>query len=313
MNEGALTGRVAIVTGAARGVGAAIVRDLIAHGAHVVAADNGASIDGRTENPALIAAFAQDCGDAVTPMAQSITAPGFADAAVALARERFGGLDIIVNNAAILRDAFLFKGNRADFEAVIATDLTAAYDLLRAATPVLRENAKQARGGAPYGWGRIITIGSTAALYGNYGQGAYASAKAGLFGLMRIAALDMARSGVTSNMIAPFAASRVTETIVPATPAQAIYKADALSIPPAPIGRFASFLCSDRAQHITGQVFGVRGRETFVFSQPRPLARATTPPDPSLDDLAALVEGEFAPHFTALETDLDAFSTTPVL
>jgi NAD(P)-dependent dehydrogenase (short-subunit alcohol dehydrogenase family) len=308
-----LAGRVAVVTGAARGVGAAIVRELIARGARVVAADNGASIDGRSEDPSLIAAFAAECGEAVAPLAQSIADPGFADAAVALACERFGGLDIVVNNAAILRDAFLFKGNRADFEAVVATDLTAAYDLLRAATPLLRENAKRSRGGAPYGWGRIITIGSTAALYGNYGQAAYASAKAGLFGLMRIAALDMARSGVTSNMIAPFAASRVTETIVPATPAQATYKADALSIPAAPIGRFASFLCSARAAHITGQVFGVRGRETFVFSQPRPLARAVTAPDPSLDDLAALVETTFAPHFTALETDLDAFSTTPVL
>jgi len=212
-----------------------------------------------------------------------------------------------------LRDAFLFKGNRDDFEAVIETDLTAAYDLLRVATPVLRDNAKHERGGAPYGWGRIITIGSTAALYGNYGQAAYASAKAGLFGLMRIAALDMARSNVTSNMIAPFAASRVTETIVPATPAQAVYKADALSIPAAPIGRFASFLCTPAAQHITGQVFGVRGRETFVFSQPRPLARATTAPEPSLAELAELVESRFAPYFTALETDLDAFSTTPVL
>jgi NAD(P)-dependent dehydrogenase (short-subunit alcohol dehydrogenase family) len=308
-----LAGRVAIVTGAARGVGAAIVRDLIGRGARVVAVDNGASIDGRTEDPALIAAFAADCGDAVVPLARSVAAADAAEAAVMLACERFGGLDIIVNNAAILRDAFLFKGNRADFEAVVATDLTAAYDLLRAATPLLRENAKSGRGGTPYGWGRIVTIGSTAALYGNYGQAAYASAKAGLFGLMRIAALDMARSNVTSNMIAPFAASRVTETIVPATPAQVTYKADALSIPAAPIGRFASFLCSAGAQHITGQVFGVRGRETFVFSQPRPAARATTAAQPSLDDLAALVDAEFAPHFTALETDLDAFSTTPVL
>jgi NAD(P)-dependent dehydrogenase (short-subunit alcohol dehydrogenase family) len=304
----ALSGRVAIVTGAARGVGAAIVRDLVACGARVVAADNGASIDGRSEDPAPIAALAAECGDAVAPMALSIAAPGFADAAVALACERFGGLDIVVNNAAILRDAFLFKGSRADFEAVVATDLTAAYELLRAATPVLRENATTNRAG----WGRIVTIGSTAALYGNYGQAAYASAKAGLFGLMRVAALDMARSGVTSNMIAPFAASRVTETIVPATQAQAAYKAAALSIPAAPIGRFTSFLCSARAGHITGQVFGVRGRETFVFSQPRPAARATTGPDPSLDDLAALVAAEFAPHFTALETDLDAFSTNPV-
>lgn len=308
-----LAGRVAIVTGAARGVGAAIVRELIARGAQVVAADNGASIDGRKEDPALVAAFAAECGPAVAPLAQSVAAPGFADAAVTLACERFGGLDIVVNNAAILRDAFLFKGSRADFEAVVGTDLTAAYDLLRAATPVLRENAKNGRGGAPYGWGRIVTIGSTAALYGNYGQAAYASAKAGLFGLMRVAALDMARSGVTSNMIAPFAASRVTETIVPATPTQAAYKAAALTIPAAPIGRFAAFLCSARAAHVSGQVFGVRGRETFVFSQPRPLARAITAPDPSLDELAALVEGDFAPHFTALETDLDAFSTSPAI
>src|SRR6202012_1035078 len=109
-----LAGRVAIVTGAARGVGAAIVRELIAHGARVVAADNGASIDGRTEDPSLIAAFAAQCGDAVLPLAQSVSAPDFADTAVSLARERFGGLDIVVNNAAILRDAFLFKGNRAD-------------------------------------------------------------------------------------------------------------------------------------------------------------------------------------------------------
>jgi NAD(P)-dependent dehydrogenase (short-subunit alcohol dehydrogenase family) len=306
--ENELAGRVAIVTGAARGIGAAIVRDLIARGARVVAADNGASIDGRAEDPALIAELAAQCGEAVAPLALSVAAPGFADTAVTLARERFGGLDIVVNNAAILRDAFLFKGSRADFEAVAATDLTAAYDLLRAATPLLRENAKTTRAG----WGRIVTIGSTAALYGNYGQAAYASAKAGLFGLMRVAALDMARSGVTSNMIAPFAASRVTETIVPATPAQAAYKAAALAIPAEPVGRFTSFLCSARAAHITGQVFGVRGRETFVFSQPRPIARATSAPDPSLDELAALVETEFAPHFTALESDLDAFATSPV-
>lgn len=312
MNE--LSGRVAIVTGAARGVGAAIARDLVACGAKVVAIDNGAAIDGTNEDPSIIAAFAAEVGDAVAPLATSVTSPTIAADAVALAREKFGGLDIIVNNAAILRDAFLFKGNRADFEAVVATDLTAAYDLLRAATPLFRENAKNDRGGKSYGWGRIITIGSTAALYGNYGQAAYASAKAGLFGLMRIAALDMARSNITSNMIAPFAKSRVTETIVPATGAQKVYKADALSIPAEPIGRFASFLCTPQAQHITGQIFGVRGRETFVFSQPRPLARATTSSiAPTLDELAALVESQFAPHFTALETDLDAFSTTPIL
>jgi len=308
-----LTGRVAIVTGAAGTIGAAIVSELVACGAAVVAVDNGASIDGRTADPALVAAAAAPFGAAVATLSTSIADPGTAEAAVALARERFGGLDLVINNAAILRDAFLFKGNRADFEAVVATNLTASYDLLRVATPIFRDNVKNGRGPEPYRWGRIVNIGSTAALYGNYGQAAYASAKAALLGLTRVAALDMARSHVTSNMIVPFAASRVTESIVPATEAQATYKADALSIPATPVGRFVTYLCSQQAQHVTGQIFGVRGREIFLFSQPRPIARTTAMPAASIEDLSALVDEVFAPHFVALETDLDAFATPPIL
>jgi NAD(P)-dependent dehydrogenase (short-subunit alcohol dehydrogenase family) len=305
-----LTGRVAIVTGGARGIGAAIVRDLVARGAQVVVVDNGASIDGRTADSSVAAAFALTLGNAVSPLSADIAEAGVADTAVALAHERFGRLDIIVNNAAILRDAFVFKGEPADYEAVLRTNLMAGFALIRAATPGLRERAKTE---APYLGGRIINIVSTAGLYGNFGQAAYASAKAGLTALARISAFDLARAGITANAVAPFAATRVTDSIVPANEAQAAYKAHALSVPAEPVARFVSFLCSPRAQHITGQLFGVRGREAFLFSQPRPVARVTLAPDDDFSVVATQIERSFTPAFTPLETDLDAFSDAPVV
>jgi len=108
--------------------------------------------------------------------------PSAAAAAVELAVKRFGGLDIVVNNAAILRDAFIFKADPLAWDAVIRTNLTAPFHVLAAATPVMREQAKAERGGKPYRWGRIVNIVSTAGLYGNFGQAAYASAKAYLAG-----------------------------------------------------------------------------------------------------------------------------------
>lgn len=309
----ALDGRVALVTGGARGIGAAIVRELVAQGAQVVVVDDGSSIDGRSTDPSVAAALAAEIGAGVVPFAHSVAEPGAAEAAVAFALERCAGLDIVVNCAAILRDGFVFKADRADFERVLQVNLTAAFAVIRAASPVLRENAKSGRGGAPYRWGRIVDIVSTAALYGNYGQAAYASAKAGLVALTRVAALDLARSGVTANALAPFAATRVTESIVPQTDAQANYKAGALSVPAGPVARFVAYLCSERAQDVTGQLFGVRGREAFVFSQPRPLARAVLDLDAGLDDVAQAVEHNFAAHFSRLETDLDAFATPPLI
>jgi NAD(P)-dependent dehydrogenase (short-subunit alcohol dehydrogenase family) len=311
MNE--LAGRVALVTGGARGIGAAIVRSFVAHGARVVVVDDGSTIDGSTADRTVVEAFAEPFGEVVAPVARSVAEPGVADAAVALALERYGGLDIAVNCAAILRDGFVFKAATEDYEHVLRVNLIGAFGVVRAASPVFRDNAKRERGGAPYTWGRIVNIVSTAGLYGNYGQAAYAGAKAGLVALARVAALDLARSGVTANALAPFAATRVTDSIVPQNEAQAAYKAGALRVPAEPVARFVSYLCSERAQHVTGQVFAVRGAETFLFSQPRPVARELLAPDASLDDVADAVDRSFAPSFTPLETDLDAFATEPVV
>ena len=304
--SGPLDGRVAIVTGGARGIGLAIAERLLADGACVVLADNGTGIDGHGADPAVATDAASKLGPRAIAFTDSIAEPGAAVALVKSAQTVFGGLDIVVNNAAIMRDAFIFKGEPGDFEAVLRTNLFAAFNLLAAATPVLREQGKAGRGGGEYDWGRIVNITSSAGLYGNFGQAAYASAKAGLFGLTRVVAMDMARNKVTANAIAPFAATRVTDSIKPANDAQADYKARALSIPASHVANLVAHLCSPAARDVTGQLFGVRGRELFLFGQPRPVAQTLT--TGANVDLAAL-----RPHFTDLATDLEHFSADPVL
>jgi NAD(P)-dependent dehydrogenase (short-subunit alcohol dehydrogenase family) len=292
-----LDGRVAIVSGGARGIGLAIVEDFSARGAAVVIVDSGVSISGETGEPRLaeqVSAKMQNtaavCGD-VADTAQT---------AVEVAQKRFGAVDIVVNNAAIIRDAFIFKSDPANWDAVIRTNLTGAQRLLAAATPLMREQAKNGR--AP---GAIVNIVSTAGIYGNFGQGAYGAAKAGLIGLTRVVAHDLARSKIRCNAVAPFAATRVTESIKPANDAQAAYKAKALRVPARYVARLVSYLASARAAHVSGQLFGVRGREVFVFSQPRPAQRVLQGDEIDLAPLEA--------HFADLLTDLEAFSADPIL
>ena len=306
--NGNLSGRVALVTGGARGIGAAIVRALWENGASLVVADNGTGIDGRGEDTHLAAEFAAKFENRVVAITEDLAHAGAPRHAVELAHATFGGLDILVNNAAIIRDGLAFKANLEDFEAVLQTNLTSAFEAVRSATALMRDQAKAGRGGAHYRWGRIVNIVSTAGFYGNFGQSAYASSKAALFGLTRVVAHDMARSNVAVNAVAPFGATRVTESILPQNDEQSAYKAQALTIDPAHVGRFVAFLASDEAEAITGQLFGVRGREVFLFSQPRPVARISLEAGASSEELAQQVRVHFAASFTPLETDLEAFS-----
>ena len=310
-----LAGRVAIVTGGGRGIGAAIARALHGAGASVVIADNGTAISGDGADPAVAQSLADELGTRAAAYRESIASPSSALALVDIADAVFGGLDIVVNNAAILRDGFVFKAAPRDWDAVIANNLSAAFYLTNAATAVLRENAKAGRGdGDGYRWGRIVNIVSTAGFYGNYGQAAYASAKAGLVGLTRVTALDMARAGVTCNAVAPFAHTRVTETIAPANDEQAAYKARALKVSADHVATVVAYLASAAAEQVSGQVFGVRGREVFLFSQPRPASRAVNlDGDWDVAGLARAVSDELAGDFYPLTTDLEAFNTNPVV
>ena len=307
MSHGKLSGRVAIVTGGARGIGLAIVEDLIAHGAAVVIVDSGVSISGEPVEPMIADEVTKKYPDAAAVCAD-IAEPTTALEAVELALERFGSVDFVVNNAAILRDSFIFKADPEAFEAVIRTNLTGAYRMLAAATPVMREQQK--RGRAP---GAIVNIVSTAGIYGNFGQSAYGAAKAALIGLTRVVAHDLARSNITCNAVAPFAATRVTESIKPANDAQVAYKEKAMQVPAAYVARLVSFLASPAAGTISGQLFGVRGREVFIFSQSRPASRLLQPIGGyDLDGFAAGIRA-LEPYYADLVTDLEAFSGDPAL
>jgi NAD(P)-dependent dehydrogenase (short-subunit alcohol dehydrogenase family) len=304
-----LSGRVAIVTGGARGIGLAIVEELRRRGASVLIADSGVSIAGADPDPSVAETIAAKLGAGTAAFCEDLAMAGAPERAVQSAVKAFGAIDIVINNAAILRDSFIFKASRENWEQVIATNLTVPFVLLAAATPLMREQQKNGR--AP---GRIVNIVSSAGLFGNFGQAAYASAKAGLVGLTRVVAMDMSRSKITCNAIAPFAATRVTDSIQPANDTQAAYKQRALQIPAHYVARLATFLSSD-AHGLTGQLFGVRGRELLLFSQPRPVARTLMAAGTVWDEaaLAQAIGAELGAGMTDLATDLEFFNTEPIV
>ena len=308
---GLLEGRAAIVTGAGRGIGRAIAESLAKEGASVIVADNGASIAGEGGDPSVAQDVAKAIGNKSIAFTESVASPGTARQLVDLAVKTYGGIDIVVNNAAILRDAFVFRMNPLDWDAVIRTNLSAAFYLVNAASGVMREQGKAGRGGKDgYDWGRVVNIVSSAGLYGNLGQVAYASAKAGLFGLTRVTAMDLARAQITANAEAPFARTRVTDIIQPANQAQKTYKERALKIGAHHVANVVTALCSPAGKTITGQLLGVRGREVFLFGQPRPVAtmEADAPATLAHDMIANL-----GSKFTDLTTDLEAFNTEPLV
>lgn len=265
------------MTGGGRGIGLAIVRELASAGAHVVLNDTGFSVDGKPENDALAREVSSALsleGLKVTP---STSNPATLEGARRLLAEAsaVGPVDILVNNAAILQDRMVFNLDPASWDAVLANNLDAAFYLTHLASGEMRRRL----------WGRIINMVSSAGLIGNRGQANYGAAKGGLVALSRIAALDLARWGVTVNAIAPFAHTRVTETIPASTPWLVDYLATVKGVaPPTSVARLVTYLCSDRAKIYTGQVFGVRGRELFLFSQPRPVGVTTAPDTEHLDE-----------------------------
>ena len=311
---GLLEGRAAIVTGAGRGIGRAIAQQLVAEGASVIVADNGASIAGDDGDPSIAREAAAALGKKAIAFADSVASPGAARQLVEMAMKNFGGIDIVVNNAAIVRDAFVFRADPRDWDAVIHNNLSSAFYLINAASAVMREQGKSGRGGGQngdkggYDWGRIINIVSSAGLYGSLGQAAYVSAKAGLFGLTRATAMDLADAQITANAVAPFARTRVTDALQPANEKQKTYKERALKTGAHHVANLVTALCSPAGKSITGQLLGVRGREVFLFGQPRPVACIEAGAS-----LAQDLGAKLADKFTDLTTDLEAFNTEPLV
>src|SRR5262249_3425255 len=147
-----------------------IAESLAAQGANVIVADVGASIAGEDSDPAVAREAAAAIGKKSVAFTESVASPSVARQLVEIAVKTFGGIDIVVNNAAILRDAFVFRADPRDWDAVIRNNLSAAFYLINAASAVMRDQGKSGRGGATYDWGRIVNIVSSAGLYGNLGQ-----------------------------------------------------------------------------------------------------------------------------------------------
>jgi 3-oxoacyl-[acyl-carrier protein] reductase len=239
-----LTGKVALVTGASRGIGRSIALALATRGAHVVAAARG-------DHAEKTAAAIRDAGGSATAVSCDVTDSGSVNAMLAAALQHNGRLDVLVNNAGIARDQLMLRMKRADWDDVLATNLTAAFTIVQAVLkPMIRQRS-----------GRIISIGSVVGQMGNAGQANYAASKAGLIGFSKSIAREVASRQITVNVVAPgLIATDMTEAITDR--AQGDWSAQI------PLGRVGTpedvaaavcFLASDEASYITGQVLAVNG------------------------------------------------------
>ncbi|MCP5374112.1 MAG: SDR family NAD(P)-dependent oxidoreductase [Hyphomicrobiales bacterium] len=259
-----LAGKVALVTGAGRGVGRDIALLMAARGAKVIVNDLGATEtgDGADQIPALeVVKTIRDAGGEAEANGDSVADFDAAHAMVEQAVSSFGRIDIVVNNAGILRDTIFHKMTEGDWDAVVNVHLKGSFNVARAAATHFRQQES----------GRMVHMTSTSGLIGNFGQANYAAAKLGIVALSKSIALDMARYNVTSNAIAPFAWSRLIGTIPINDEAQRERVERMKTMTTAKIAPLVTALASDAAQHVSGQIFAVRSNEIFLMGQSRPL------------------------------------------
>jgi len=255
-----LENRVAVVTGAGRGIGRQFALELAAQGAAVVVNDLGVSLRGDAEevDPATaVCREIESAGGRAVPSHESVTDFAAAERIIGTAVDAFGAIDILVNNAGIVRDRTLVKMTEDDFDAVVATHLKGAFNCTRHAAPRMKEA----------GYGRIVNVTSSAGLRGNFGQTNYGAAKAGIMGMTFVWALELARSGITVNAIAPAGATRMTAALAGDGDGDVDPRLD-----PAMNAPLVAYLASDRAGHVNGQLFGRTDFSYTLFQHPKQIA-----------------------------------------
>jgi NAD(P)-dependent dehydrogenase (short-subunit alcohol dehydrogenase family) len=301
-----LKGRVAVVTGAARGVGREIAMLMARHGAKVVVNDYGGSEVGlgsdRKPADEVVDEIRRAGGEAAANY-DSVASMAGGQAIIKTALDAFKRVDIVVNNAGILRDRMIFNMSEEEWDAVINTHLKGTFAVTRAAAPLMREQK----------WGRFINMTSTSGLIGNVGQANYAAAKLGIFGLTKVTALDMARYNVTANCISPFAWTRMIGTIPTETETQKARVEKIKKLSPAHIAPVAAFLASDAAKDVTGQVFGVRGKEIMLFGHERPIMRVHDDAGWTVERLVEMFPGTLQHHLVPLVTSGQYFNYDPLV
>jgi NAD(P)-dependent dehydrogenase (short-subunit alcohol dehydrogenase family) len=305
MSGNMLEGKVAVVTGAGRGIGRATAICLAANGAKVVVCDVGAGVtgEGLDAGPAqqVVAEITQANGQGrAVANTDSVADWTAAQNIVQTAIDNFGRIDIVVNNAGILRDRMFHYMSPEEWDAVIKVHLYGAFYVSRAAVTHFRKQES----------GCFVHITSTSGLIGSVGQTNYGAAKLGIAGLSRNIAMDMQRYNIRSNCIGPHAFSRMIETVPGQSEEQ--LKSRAEKTRPDHIAQLIAFLGTDAAKGVSGQIFGVRGNEVYLYNQPRPIRIMSRNDGWNPEKLAEHWLPAVKNSFTPLERTRDVYSWDPL-
>ncbi len=300
-----LESKVAVVTGSGRGIGREIALMMASRGASVVVNDLGADLGGEGEDSSPATQTVADikaAGGQAVANGDSVADAKGGERIIETALDTFGGIDIVVNNAGILRDRIFHRMSQLEWQAVIDVHLNGSFNVSKAAAVHFRANER----------GSFVHFTSTSGLIGNYGQANYAAAKLGIVGLSKSLALDMSRFAVRSNCIAPFAWSRMIGSIPVDSPEQQERVKKLKEMTPDKIAPLAVYLASDSAAKVSGQIFAVRNNEVFLMSQPRPLRSVQRSEGWTPESIAEHAMPALEKSFYDLDVSADVFSWDPV-